>query len=93
DNDHSSPLTARELQGRLGEILLDDSEMPIDDQRDETTGYKKSIVRDLFEKAAPTAPAPTRQTPAGSAGYSPKMPILVAVIVLLLLTLVAVLMR
>lgn len=93
DNDHSTPLTARELQGRLGEILLDDSEMPIDDQRDETTGYKKSIIGDLFEKAAPTAPAPTRQTPAGSAGYSPKLPILVSVIVLLLLTLVAVLMR
>jgi serine/threonine protein kinase len=93
DSDQSAPLTARELQGRLGEILLDDSEMPIDDQRDETTGYRKSIIGDLFEKAAPTDSAPAMQTPAGSAGYSPKLPIFIAVVGLLLLTLLAVLMR
>ena len=93
DSDQSAPLTARELQGRLGEILLDDSEMPIDDQRDETTGYRKSIIGDLFEKAAPTDSAPAIQTPAGSAGYSLKLPIFIAVVGLLLLTLLAVLMR
>ncbi|HAP07727.1 MAG TPA: hypothetical protein DCR20_07855, partial [Planctomycetaceae bacterium] len=87
------PLTARELQGRLGEILIDDTEMPIHDCRDDATGYKSTIIGGLFENSAAATATPAPHVSAGSAGYLPKLPILITVGILLLLTLLAVLIR
>jgi len=91
--DQSTPLTARELQGRMGELLLEGGEMPINDQRDEAAGRRNSIVLNLFDDAALPTPATPQHTSAGSAGRLPKLPIFIAVVVLLLLTLVAALLR
>jgi len=91
--DQSTPLTARELQGRMGELLLEGGEMPINDQRDDSTGRRNSILHNLFDDATEPSSAIPGQIPAGSAGRLPNLPIVVAVVVVLLLTLVAVLLR
>ncbi|MFN5587596.1 MAG: protein kinase [Planctomyces sp.] len=91
--DQSTALTARELQGRMGELLLEGGEMPINDQRDEAAGRRNSIVLNLFDDATEPDAATPRQTPADPAGRLPKLPIVVAVVVVLLLTLVAALLR
>jgi len=47
------PVSAREFQGRLGEILIgsDDDSMPLVDQRESSSGSKRSIIVELFEPA------------------------------------------
>jgi hypothetical protein len=90
------PLTAREFQGRLGELLIDPgtANMPVFVDRDSPGKAKRSIVEDLFGPATGTAMKPAPAGPsAGSASRMQILPLLVAVAVLVILTLLAVLLR
>ena len=90
------PVSAREFQGRLGEILIgtDDDSMPLVDQRKSTTTSKRSIVVELFESAAsgePSSPATTQS--AGSAWPKQILPILIAIAIIVVITMLAGLLR
>ena len=90
------PVSAREFQGRLGEILIgtDDDSMPLVDQRKSTTTSKRSIVVELFESAAsgePSSPATTQS--AGSAWPKQILPILFAIAIVVVITMLAGLLR
>jgi hypothetical protein len=90
------PVSAREFQGRLGEILIgtDDDSMPLVDQRKSTTTSKRSIVVELFE--SPTSGEPSLSTTTQSAGSAwPKqiLPILFAVAIIVVITMLAGLLR
>ena len=90
------PVSAREFQGRLGEILIgtDDDSMPLVDQRKSTTTSKRSIVVELFESTAsgePSSPATTQS--AGSAWPKQILPILFAIAIVVVITMLAGLLR
>ena len=90
------PVSAREFQGRLGEILIgtEDDSMPLVDQRKSTTTSKRSIVVELFESTAlgePSSPATTQS--AGSAWPKQILPILFAIAIILVITMLAGLLR
>lgn len=76
------PVSAREFQGRLGEILIgsDDDSMPLVDQREFTGGSKRSIIVELFEPAESIEQIsrPTR-TSAPSAWWKQLLPVLIAI--------------
>jgi hypothetical protein len=90
------PVSAREFQGRLGEILIgtEDDSMPLVDQRKSTTTSKRSIVVELFESTAlgePSSPATTQS--AGSAWPKQILPILFAIAIIFIITMLAGLLR
>ncbi len=90
------PVSAREFQGRLGEILIgtDDDSMPLVDQRKSTTTSKRSIVVELFESTAsgePSASATTQS--AGSAWPKQILPILMVIAAIVVITMLAGLLR
>jgi hypothetical protein len=90
------PVTAREFQGRLGEILIGSEEdtMPLVDQRDSVTTSRPSIVRELFEPgAAVHNQQMSRETSAGSAVWKQILPILAVLVLAAIITLIAVLAR
>ena len=85
-------VSAREFQGRLGEILIgnEDDAMPLLDQREFKGGSKRSIIVELFE---PTESIQhilgANSQSAGSAWRKQILPILFVVIVLVILTMIA----
>ena len=90
------PVSAREFQGRLGEILIgtEDDSMPLVDQRKSTTTSKRSIVVELFESTAsgePFSPATTQS--AGSAWPKQILPILFLIAIIVVITMLAGLLR
>ncbi len=85
------PVTAREFQGRLGEILIGtgDDSMPLVDHRNAEATSRRSIVMELFE---PASSSPQTDGPGGRSATSawrkqflPIAVIIVMVIILLLL--------
>jgi serine/threonine protein kinase len=86
------PQTAREFQGRLGELLIgsDEDQMPLVDQRDQGRRFKQSIVMELFEPdRSATAAIPPGDVSAGSATWKQFLPIVLVVTALVILTLIA----
>lgn len=90
------PVSAREFQGRLGEILIgtEDDSMPLVDQRNSTTTSKRSIVVELFESAASgeLSTSATTQS-AGSAWPKQILPILIVIAAIVVITMLAGLLR
>ncbi|MFO1001566.1 MAG: protein kinase [Planctomycetaceae bacterium] len=86
------PVSAREFQGRLGEILIgtDDDSMPLVDQRKSTTTSKRSIVVELFESTDSGESSATATTQsAGSAWSKQILPILIVVVAIVVITMLA----
>jgi serine/threonine protein kinase len=86
------PVSAREFQGRLGEILIGtgDDSMPLVDHRNVPTTSRRSIVVELFEPTASLLPADAGAR--GSATFAWRkqiLPIAVSIVVLLVLWLLA----
>lgn len=92
-NSPQLPVTAREFQGRLGEILIGNEEaMPLVDERKSVGTSKRSIVVELFE---PRESLSDDDEPAsGSAGSAARMqilPIVAGIALVVIITLIAVL--
>ncbi len=90
------PVSAREFQGRLGEILIgtEDDSMPLVDQRNSTTTSKRSIVVELFESTASGEPSSAATTQsAGSAWPKQILPILIVIAAIVVITMLAGLLR
>lgn len=92
DSSPQLPVTAREFQGRLGEILIGNEEaMPLVDERKSVGTSKRSIVVELFE---PRETLSDDGEPAsGSAGTATRMqilPIVAGIALVILITLIAV---
>ena len=90
------PVSAREFQGRLGEILIgtEDDSMPLVDQRKSTTTSKRSIVVELFESTASGEPSSAATTQsAGSAWPKQILPILMVIAAIVVITMLAGLLR
>ena len=86
------PVSAREFQGRLGEILIgaDDDVMPLVDQRNAAATSRRSIVVELFEPDALLVPIPgAKQTPATPAWRRRILPIAAVIALLVIVTLLA----
>lgn len=86
------PVSAREFQGRLGEILIgaDDDVMPLVDQRNAAATSRRSIVVELFEPDAMLLPMPgARHAPATPAWRRQILPIAAVIAVLVIVTLLA----
>ncbi len=95
-NPAMKPVSAREFQGRLGEILIgsDDDKMPLVDHREFTGGSKRSIVVELFDSTETENPVSgTANQPATSATRMQLLPILVGLAVVIILALLAGLLR
>ncbi len=86
------PVSAREFQGRLGEILIgtDDDSMPLVDQRNAAATSRRSIVVELFDppESSLQVDAPA-QRPAAFAWRKQILPIIVLVALVIILCLVA----
>lgn len=96
DSPGQLPVTAREFQGRLGEILIgaEEDKMPLVDQRDSVTTSRPSIVRELFESGVVIHnPELNMDTSAGSAVRKQILPILALLAIAAIITLIAVLAR
>jgi hypothetical protein len=91
-NPSQRPVSAREFQGRLGEILIgsDDDSMPLVDHRKSPGTSKRSIVVELFEPQASSGSVsePSSQS-AGSAWRGQFLPILAALVIIVILILLA----
>jgi serine/threonine protein kinase len=90
------PASAREFQGRLGEILIgsDGDSIPLVDHRESTGKSRRSIVDELFEPAYGTRPSVVRgDGSAGTATTRRILPIVLVVVVLIVLTIIAGLMQ
>ncbi len=86
------PVSAREFQGRLGEILIgvDDDVMPLVDQRNAAATSRRSIVVELFEPDALLMPMPSAQhAPATPAWRRQILPIAALFALLVIVTLLA----
>jgi serine/threonine protein kinase len=86
------PATAREFQGRLGELLIGPGPgvMPVVDERPRAFSSGRSIVRGLFESApSMSASGAAVERPAGSASRLQNLPFWVVVCVLVILAVVA----
>lgn len=70
---------ARDIQGMLGEVLLADSRdaIPIEDARTDGTGTRRSIVRELFEKAEPKTP----RTPVAHHAIPRRFPLILPIVI------------
>lgn len=86
------PVSAREFQGRLGEILIgtDDDSMPLVDQRNAPATSRRSIVVELFDppEASLQVDGPV-QRPAAFAWRKQILPIIVLVALVVVLCLIA----
>lgn len=93
DGQPQLPVTAREFQGRLGEILIGNEEvMPLVDERKSVGTSRRSIVVELFEpRESLSSDDEISVTPAGSAARMQILPIAVGVALVALITLIAVL--
>lgn len=90
------PVSAREFQGRLGEILIgtDDDSMQLVDQRKSATTSKRSIVVELFESPTPGDISTSAAIPsAGSAWRKQILPIVIAIAFIVVITMLAGLLR
>ncbi len=90
------PWSAREFQGRLGEMLIGigDGSMPLVDQRNSATTSRRSIVVELFEPHESSLPSDAAAH--GSATFAwrwPILPIAAVIVVLIVLWLLAVQLR
>ena len=88
------PTTAREFQGRLGELLItpDSAGMPVVDERPPAASAGGSIVKNLFDSLPSSVPSgPSEGDSAASADRLQKLPFLFALLVLVVLAVVAVL--
>lgn len=86
------PVTAREFQGRLGELLItpDSAGMPLVDERPPMSTAGKSIVKNLFDPVAVRRDvAVSVGDSATSAGGLQKLPFWAAMVVLVVLAVVA----
>ena len=86
------PVSARELQGRLGEILIgsEDDSMPLVDQREFSGGSKRSIIVELFEPTESIEQLlPSSGKPAAFAWQLRILPILITLVLLASIALVA----
>lgn len=86
------PLTAREFQGRLGELLLgtDQQEIPIVDERNSVVGSRRSIVVELFESDQQRRSQAGHGIPAESAPRLHNLPVLALVALAVIITIIAV---
>ena len=88
--------SAREFQGRLGEILIGpgDDAMPLVDRRESTGTSKRSIIVELFEppESSDLIPSASRSS-AGSARRRQILPLMIVVAIIVLATLLAGLFR
>lgn len=86
----SQPVSARDMQGRLGELLIgnDADEMQLLDQREQAGKSRRSIVDELFD--SPASDSGRQNPPAGtsSAETRRQLPILPILVVLLLCVIV-----
>ena len=90
------PVSAREFQGRLGEILIgsEDDSMPLVDQREFSGGSKRSIIVELFEPAESVEQLlPSPDKPAASAWQLRFLPILITLVLLAAIALIAGMLR
>jgi len=90
------PVSAREFQGRLGEILIgsEDDSMPLVDQREFSGGSKRSIIVELFEPAESVEQLlPSLGKPAASAWQLRFLPILITLVLLAAIALIAGMLR
>ncbi len=86
------PVSAREFQGRLGEILIgtDGDVMPLVDQRNAATTSKRSIVVELFGDDEPRTQKPDTPFPSATPAWQKQiLPIAAAIALLIVLTLLA----
>lgn len=86
------PTSAREFQGRLGEILIGtgDDSMPLVDQRNAANTSRRSIVVELFDP--PESPQPAddaSERPATSAWRKQILPIGMVIVLVIILCLIA----
>lgn len=86
------PNSAREFQGRLGEILIGtgDDAMPLVDHRNAAATSRRSIVVELFEPPESVSPSKvTAAKPAGFAWRKQFLPIIAIMILVMILWLLA----
>ena len=86
------PNSAREFQGRLGEILIGtgDDSMPLVDHRNAAATSRRSIVVELFEQPESVSPSKvTAAKPAGFAWRKQFLPIIAIMILVMILWLLA----
>lgn len=92
DTGSQLPVTAREFQGRLGEILIgNDDTMPLVDERKSVGTSKRSIVVELFEPRETLDGEEPLTASADSAAGVRFLPIAVGVAAVVVITLIAVL--
>lgn len=88
--------SAREFQGRLGEILIGpgDDTMPLVDRRESTGTSKRSIIVELFEppESLDQIPSGSRSS-AGTARRRQILPLMIVAVIIVLATLIAGLFR
>lgn len=85
--------TAREFQGRLGELLIipGDEQMPVQLKKETSIKVKRSIVNELFQLDAVPTGKPLHLQPSAASASSPQiLPLLVVVAVVVILTVLAV---
>jgi len=85
--------TAREFQGRLGELLIipGDEQMPVQLEKESPAKVKRSIVNELFQPGAPTPTRPLHLQPSAASASRPQiLPLLVVVALIVILTVLAV---
>jgi hypothetical protein len=91
-NPSQRPVSAREFQGRLGEILIgnDDDAMPLVDRRKSSGTSKRSIVVELFEPQESSGPVHKQlKQSAGFAWRGQILPILTGLAIIVILILLA----
>jgi len=91
-NPSQRPVSAREFQGRLGEILIgtDDDSMPLVDHRKSPGTSKRSIVVELFETQSSSTPVSEQSSQsAGSAWRGQILPILIGLAIIAILFVLA----
>lgn len=85
--------TAREFQGRLGELLITpgDEQMPVQLKKETAIKVKRSIVNELFQPDAVPTRKPLHLQPSAASASRPQiLPLLVVVAVVVILTVLAV---
>lgn len=90
------PVSARELQGRLGEILIgnEDDAMPLVDHRESMGSFRRSIIKELFDPpAVPHRSGDVGNQPAGSAFRSRILPVLIGILIIAFIIMLAELLR
>ncbi len=85
------PTSAREFQGRLGEILIGtgDDSMPLVDHRNAAATSRRSIVVELFEQPSSVLNSEVPAKPAGFAWRKQFLPMIAIIVVVMILWLLA----